>query len=98
VLKERSFVVCSNCSKQILPHRACPFCGFYKGRSVITIKIKGTKKDGKAKQEKKTDKKERKGGKKKSLSAEKLSGGKSKVQMTNVKSMTKPKVQKSFDV
>lgn len=44
VLRERSFVVCSNCSAQILPHRACPFCGYYKGRSVIAIKEKGAKK------------------------------------------------------
>lgn len=28
-------VKCSNCEEKILPHRACPKCGFYKGREVI---------------------------------------------------------------
>lgn len=27
--------VCSNCGNPKLPHRACPECGFYKGRQVI---------------------------------------------------------------
>ncbi|MBI5254664.1 50S ribosomal protein L32 [Candidatus Falkowbacteria bacterium] len=29
---------CPNCSKLTLPHRACAFCGFYKGRQVVAIK------------------------------------------------------------
>ena len=26
---------CSNCREMKLPHRACPHCGYYKGREVI---------------------------------------------------------------
>lgn len=38
-------VKCSNCEANIMPHRACPKCGFYKGREVIkTQKDKKNKK------------------------------------------------------
>ncbi|MFQ6069578.1 MAG: 50S ribosomal protein L32 [Candidatus Aminicenantales bacterium] len=30
-----SLSLCSNCGTPKLPHRACPECGFYKGRQVI---------------------------------------------------------------
>jgi large subunit ribosomal protein L32 len=30
-------VQCSHCREQILPHRLCPHCGYYKGRQVIEI-------------------------------------------------------------
>ena len=38
------FGVCSNpdCKQPVLPHRACPSCGMYKGRQVIKIKQKKT--------------------------------------------------------
>ena len=26
---------CSNCHQPKLPHRACPNCGYYKGRSIF---------------------------------------------------------------
>ena len=26
---------CPNCGAAVMPHRACPACGFYKGRKVI---------------------------------------------------------------
>ncbi|UUD37193.1 50S ribosomal protein L32 [Mycoplasmopsis equigenitalium] len=29
---------CSNCSKQIEPHVACQFCGFYKNKKVAGFK------------------------------------------------------------
>ncbi|MBN2280723.1 MAG: 50S ribosomal protein L32 [Candidatus Marinimicrobia bacterium] len=29
---------CANCGEQKLPHRACPSCGYYKGRQVIEAK------------------------------------------------------------
>mgnify|MGYP000867946215 CR=1 FL=1 len=35
--------LCSNCQKQVIPHRVCPFCGFYKGRPVVDIKPKEPK-------------------------------------------------------
>ncbi len=28
---------CSNCGASKLPHRACPSCGFYKGRAVLEV-------------------------------------------------------------
>ena len=30
-------IECSNCHEKILPHRACPHCGHYKGRQVVEI-------------------------------------------------------------
>ena len=27
-------ITCAQCQKAILPHRACPWCGFYKGRNL----------------------------------------------------------------
>lgn len=28
-------VECPKCSELIMPHRACPHCGYYKGRKVL---------------------------------------------------------------
>ena len=28
--------ICPDCGEAVLPHHACPSCGSYKGRSVIT--------------------------------------------------------------
>ncbi len=28
---------CSNCGEKILPHRVCPYCGYYKGREVLSV-------------------------------------------------------------
>ena len=36
---------CSNCDEKILSHRACPKCGFYKGREIIKTAKKTTKKN-----------------------------------------------------
>ncbi|MFQ5633097.1 MAG: 50S ribosomal protein L32 [bacterium] len=30
---------CNNCHQPKLPHRACPNCGYYKGRSVFVPKV-----------------------------------------------------------
>ncbi|MBU3758996.1 MAG: 50S ribosomal protein L32 [Candidatus Omnitrophica bacterium] len=43
-IKLKSVSKCSNCSAPVLPHRVCMACGFYKGRQVLTIKIKEKKK------------------------------------------------------
>jgi large subunit ribosomal protein L32 len=32
-----SLVVCSRCGEPRLPHRACPHCGFYKDRIVVSV-------------------------------------------------------------
>lgn len=37
-LVETSLTTCSHCQRRILPHRVCPHCGYYRGRSVIKIK------------------------------------------------------------
>jgi large subunit ribosomal protein L32 len=34
---------CPKCSAAILPHRVCKKCGYYKGRQVITPKVKEKK-------------------------------------------------------
>ena len=35
-----SMTKCSQCAQPILPHRVCPHCGYYRGRSVLAIKEK----------------------------------------------------------
>jgi large subunit ribosomal protein L32 len=43
-LKPKKLVECSNCQTEILPHRVCPKCGYYKGKEVInTLKKLGKK-------------------------------------------------------
>ena len=36
-LKGPNLVVCPNCDEPRIPHRVCPNCGFYKGRTVIAV-------------------------------------------------------------
>jgi len=43
-LKSQKLAKCPKCGKAIQAHRACSFCGFYKGKEAIKIKIK-TKKE-----------------------------------------------------
>jgi large subunit ribosomal protein L32 len=31
-------ISCAKCKEPVLPHRACPACGYYKGREVIAVK------------------------------------------------------------
>jgi len=38
-LKKAVLVACKQCKKQIMAHRACPFCGTYKLREVVTMKL-----------------------------------------------------------
>jgi large subunit ribosomal protein L32 len=33
-----AFTECPNCHEMKQPHRACPHCGFYKGREVVDTK------------------------------------------------------------
>ena len=35
---------CSQCARTIPPHRACPYCGTYRGRQVMVIAEKKPKK------------------------------------------------------
>lgn len=48
-LEALSFITCPNCKETILPHRACPKCGFYKGVMVLDILDKEEKKKAKRK-------------------------------------------------
>jgi len=36
-VKTKSLAKCEHCGKAKLPHRACPFCGYYKGKMVVEI-------------------------------------------------------------
>lgn len=33
-------IACSNCGEPSVPHRACPSCGFYKGKKVGAAAVK----------------------------------------------------------
>jgi large subunit ribosomal protein L32 len=33
-------IKCTNCGEPVFPHRACRYCGMYKGRVVIETKAK----------------------------------------------------------
>jgi large subunit ribosomal protein L32 len=48
-LKKKNLSVCPKCKKPVLPHRACGFCGYYKGREVLKMQTKKSegKKEGK---------------------------------------------------
>ncbi len=34
----KAMAICSNCGAPMFPHRACPSCGFYKGRMIVDMK------------------------------------------------------------
>jgi large subunit ribosomal protein L32 len=36
-LKGPNLIACPNCWKPCLPHRVCPECGYYKGRTVMVV-------------------------------------------------------------
>lgn len=50
-------VVCPQCKKEKLPHRICPFCGFYKGREIIKIETIAERKKRKEKKKERRKKK-----------------------------------------
>jgi large subunit ribosomal protein L32 len=67
-LKKIALIKCQKCGKPSLPHRACEFCGTYKGKQVLTIKsskktvkkkAQERKEEAKAKESKKTEKTEK---------------------------------------
>ena len=39
-----SLSICSNCKKPVMPHRVCPFCGYYKGKPVVMVETVKEKK------------------------------------------------------
>jgi len=52
-----AFTKCPKCSKPILPHTICQNCGYYKGKEIIDVLKKLTKKERK-KREKEMKEKE----------------------------------------
>jgi len=38
-VKSAGLFPCPNCGESILPHRACPYCGHYKGREVVKSSV-----------------------------------------------------------
>mgnify|MGYP001373376396 CR=1 FL=1 len=39
-----NLATCPNCKELRLPHRVCPFCGFYKGKPVLMMETSVEKK------------------------------------------------------
>jgi large subunit ribosomal protein L32 len=64
--------VCPKCKKPVLAHTVCKNCGYYKGKEVINVLSKLTKKDKKAR-EKEMKKIEKEEGKEKPVTMEELS-------------------------
>jgi len=71
-LKELVLTRCPKCGKPRLPHTICQNCGYYKGREIINVLEKLTKKERK-KREKEMKAKEKEGTEPKPLSMEELS-------------------------
>jgi len=63
---------CPKCNYPVLPHTVCQNCGYYKGREVINVLEKLTKKERK-KREKEMKAKEKEGRERKPLTMEELS-------------------------
>ncbi len=40
----RSASRCKQCGATLIPHRVCKACGYYRGKQVITVKVKESKK------------------------------------------------------
>lgn len=71
-LETPKLALCPKCGKPVLAHKVCKGCGFYKGKEVIDVMKKLTKKEKKKKQ-KEIDAKGGEEKKDKSLSMEELS-------------------------
>jgi large subunit ribosomal protein L32 len=57
-LKPPQLVKCPHCANMILPHRVCPYCGYYKEREVIDVYKGLSKKERKRKQKEMKEKQE----------------------------------------
>ena len=49
-LKTPAFVACKKCGAMVLPHTLCENCGTYRGRELVDVMAKLTKKERKQKQ------------------------------------------------
>jgi large subunit ribosomal protein L32 len=43
-LKKLTLTICPQCGHKVLPHQVCSFCGTYRGKEVLAVPIKETKK------------------------------------------------------
>ena len=59
-LKKPSLTICLKCKRPLRLHTACAFCGTYKNKQVIKIKLKKTEKKKRKQEEKEQEKKEKK--------------------------------------
>ena len=59
-IKAPNLVLCPKCKKPVLPHTACGYCGFYKGKEVINVMAKLVKKEQKKRQKEIEEKSENK--------------------------------------
>jgi len=57
MIKKKNFIYCGHCGTQILPHQICYNCGYFKGKQVIDVLKKLSKKE-KRKKEKELKEKE----------------------------------------
>ena len=57
-LKETPTVTCPKCSKAVLSHTVCANCGFYKGKEIVDVLTKLTKRERKAKEKEMASQKE----------------------------------------
>jgi large subunit ribosomal protein L32 len=74
-VKAPILVRCPKCGKSVLPHTVCPNCGYYKGKEVIDVLAKLTKKEKKQREKemKLKEKEEAETKKEKPLTLEELS-------------------------
>lgn len=71
-LKTPALVGCARCGKQIVSHRVCPNCGYYKGRMILNVLAK-LEKSEKKKREKAMALKEKETKKEENLDMKKMS-------------------------
>ena len=38
-IKRLGLVACPNCGEPHMPHRVCPNCGYYKGRTAVAVEV-----------------------------------------------------------
>jgi len=66
-LSRATLTFCPKCKRSVKPHTACAFCGQYKGKEVLKIRLKKAERKARAKEQKELEKaeKSKKGGKNK---------------------------------
>lgn len=43
-ISSKNLIACSHCKKMAKPHEVCAYCGYYKGKEVVDMSKKKTKK------------------------------------------------------